>query len=138
LGILEVKEVVTGGNQPNDNLSELPNLTSANPKTYWQSLIYKYANFGGYGGFGLAVHLDGSHVLHDLVVKTPMRGWSAQVFVASHFANWGGWGKPVSAQDGINGDHTFPLQGERGNWVLLWMLNPGPSNQATVDKLAVT
>lgn len=138
LGILEVKEVVTGGNQPNDNLSELPNLTSANPKTYWQSLIYKYANFGGYGGFGLAVHLDGSHVLHDLVVKTPMRGWSAQVFVASHFANWGGWGKPVSAQDGINGDHTFPLQGERGDWVLLWMLNPGPSNQATVDKLAVT
>ena len=138
LGILAVKEVVTGGNQANDNLGELPNLTSANPKTYWQSLIYKYANFGGYGGFGLAVHLDGSHVLHDLVVKTPMRGWSAQVFVASHFANWGGWGKPVSAQDGISGDHTFPLQGERGDWVLLWMLNPGPSNQATVDKLAVT
>ncbi len=138
LGILGVKEVVTGGNQPNDNLSELPNLTSANPKTYWQSLIYKYADFGGYGGFGLAVHLDGSHVLHDLVVKTPMRGWSAQVFVASHFANWGGWGKPVSAQDGINGDHTFPLLGKRGDWVLLWMLNPGPSDQAKVDKLAVT
>lgn len=137
--VMAVSEVVTGGNLPNDNVNELQNMISSDPSTYWQSEVYTSSDFGGYGGFGLALHLEGPHVLHQLVVKTPMQGWSAEVFVSDHLAAWGGWGKPVSGEDSsIFGDHTFILRGAKGSWVLLWMLNPGPSNQATVDKLTVT
>ena len=137
LKVVAVKELTTGGNLPNDNLNELPNLISNNPSTYWQSAIYKGPRFGNYGGLGLALELNGTHVLHNLVVKTPMRDWSAEVFVGDRFAPWGNWGKPTSSQDPIYRDHTFSLGGKRGSWVLFWMLNPGPSYQATVDKLLV-
>jgi serine/threonine-protein kinase len=137
LKVVAVKELTTGGNLPNDNLNELPNLISNNPSTYWQSAIYKGPRFGNYGGLGLALELNGTHVLHNLVVKTPMQDWSAEVFVGDRFAPWGNWGKPTSSQDPIYSDHTFSLGGKRGSWVLFWMLNPGPSYQATVDKLLV-
>jgi serine/threonine-protein kinase len=137
LKVVTVKELTTGGNLPNDNLNELPNLTSNNPSTYWQSEIYKGPRFGNYGGLGLALELNGTHILHNLVVKTPMQDWSAEVFVGDRFVPWGSWGKPTSSQDQIYSDHTFSLGGKKGSWVLFWMLSPGPSYKATVDKLSV-
>lgn len=138
LRVVAVREVAVNGNSPDDNLNELPNVISNNPATYWKSLQYLGPRFGNYGGLGLALQLARTHLVHELVVTTPMRDWSAEVFVASRFSSsLAGWGKPLSPRYGLNGDHTFSFPARRGDWVLFWMLNPGPTYQATVDKLSV-
>jgi hypothetical protein len=77
-------------------------------------------------------------VVHDLVVITPMSGWSAEVFVSDSFASSPSqWGRATSSGGPLYGDHTFSLGRRRASWVLLWMLDPGPTYQATIDKLRV-
>jgi len=138
IDVVAEKEVAVGGNLPNDNIGELPNLVSSDPSTFWQSDQYHGQHFGNYGGLGVALELNGAHVLHDLVVKTPMQGWGAEVFLGNSFSSTlTAWGRAISVQQLIDGDHTFYLGGKRASWVLLWMLNPGPTDQATIDKLSV-
>ncbi len=110
-----------------------------NPAKYWQSDIYKSAEFGGSGGFGIVLQLNSRHVLHQLSVSTPMKGWSAEVFASgSGSATLGGWGRAVAQRSSINGDAVFPLDGAKASWVLFWMVDPGPSRQAVVRRLSVT
>lgn len=137
--VLAIREVTVGGNLPNDNVGELPNLISDNAGTYWQSDKYEGPRFGEYGGFGLALELKGTRVVNNLQVTTPMQDWSAEAFVAQSFSSsLGAWGRATSSQNAIYGDHTFSLGGKRASWVLLWMLNPGPTDQATIEKLRVS
>jgi len=139
LRIVRVSELAQGGNLPNDNVDELKNTIGADRSAYWQSDLYEGPDFGGYGGLGLVLQLAAPRVLHELVVQTPMRDWSAEVFVGHTDApTLSGWGTAVERRTGINGDAVFPLGGRRGSWVLFWMLNPGPTDQATVDKLSVS
>jgi serine/threonine protein kinase len=136
--VTAVREVAINGNKPNDNVAELPNVVSTDPNAYWQSLQYDGPRFGNYGGLGLALRLDGTHSVYQLTVTTPMKGWSGEVFVADSFSSsLAGWGRPLDPQYGINGNHTFSFPPKRGSWVLFWMMNPGPTYQATVDKLFV-
>jgi serine/threonine protein kinase len=138
LKVVGVREVAINGNKPNDNVAELPNVISPDAGGYWQSAQYNGPRFGNYGGLGIALQLDGTHLVHELVVTTPMKGWSAEVFVADGFSgNLSGWGRPLDPQYGLSGDSTFSFPAKRGSWVLFWMLNPGPTYQATVDKLTV-
>ena len=95
LSVVSVRELTQDGNEPNDNLGELPNVIGNNPGKYWQSDIYKSAEFGGSGGFGIVLQLNGRHVLHQLSVSTPMQGWSAEVFTSgSGSSTLSGWGRP--------------------------------------------
>jgi hypothetical protein len=139
IAVVSVRELTQDGNEPNDNLSELPNVLGNNPGKYWSSDIYNGAHFGGSGGFGLVLQLDGPHVLHRLVVSTPMDGWSAEVFAAgSGSGTLGGWGQPLSRQTSINGDAVFSLGDKRAGWVLFWMIDPGPTRQAVVRRLSLS
>jgi serine/threonine protein kinase len=138
LKVVGVREVAVNGNRPNDNVAELPNVISPDSSGYWQSAQYDGPRFGNYGGLGIALQLDGTHLVHELVVTTPMEGWSAEVFVANGFSSdLSGWGRPLDPKHGVNGDCTFSFPAKRGSWVLFWMLNPGPTYRATVDKLTV-
>jgi serine/threonine-protein kinase len=139
IAVVSVRELTQDGNVPNDNLSELPNVIGNNPSKYWASDIYKSADFGGSGGFGLVLQLDGPHVLHRLVVSTPMDGWSAEVFTAgSDSGTLGGWGQPLSRQSSISGEAVFSLGDKRAGWVLFWMIDPGATRQAVVRRLSLT
>ena len=110
-----------------------------NPAKYWESDIYKRPEFGGSGGFGLVLQLDGPHVLHQLAVSTPMDGWSAEVFTANSAAGTlSGWGRSLSHQASINGDAVFSLGGQKASWVLFWIIDPGPTRRAVVRRLSVT
>ncbi|MGH9106295.1 MAG: serine/threonine-protein kinase [Acidimicrobiales bacterium] len=136
--ILSVHELAQGGNHPDDNLGELKNLTSNDPATFWESAIYQGPRFGGWGGFGLVLHVASDGALHELVVKTPMQDWSAETFVGGSFTRTlQAWGRPTDQNSSLYGDATFSLGGKSGGWVLFWMLNPGPGYQAVVDKLSV-
>jgi hypothetical protein len=133
-----VHELTQDGNEPDDDLGQLGNLIDGNPSTSWDSDVYQGPQFGRSGGFGLALQLSAAHVLHELVVTTPMQHWTAEVFTADRDAPaLSGWGTPTDQRSGIDGSTTFSLAGRTGNWVLFWMIDPGPKEQAVVDELSV-
>jgi hypothetical protein len=139
LTVVSVHELTQDGNEPNDNVAELHNVLANNSASSWESDIYKSAEFGGSGGFGLVLQLDGQHVLHQLSVSTPMQGWSAEVFASgSDAGTLSGWGQALSRQSAIKGDAVFSLRGKKASWVLFWMIDPGPTRQAVVRRLSVT
>jgi serine/threonine-protein kinase len=133
-----VRELTQDGNRPNDNVGELPNIFDGNASTVWESDVYHGPNFGGSGGFGLALQLVGPHTLHELLVQTPMHEWGAEIFVRSSYASRvSGWGPPTGSGSNLNGNSRFSLGGRRGEWVLLWMTDPGPTRQAVIAEISV-
>jgi serine/threonine protein kinase len=139
LTVVSVHELTQDGNEPNDNVRELPNVIGNTTSAYWESDIYKSAEFGGSGGFGLVLQLDGLHVLRQVTVSTPMQGWTAEVFASSSDAGaLSGWGQALSRQSAIKGDAVFSLRDKKASWVLFWMIDPGPTRQAVVRRLSVT
>jgi hypothetical protein len=136
--VVAVHEMAVGGNTPDDDLSGLDNVIGNNPNAFWHSDRYTQPDFGGYGGLGLVLQLSGVHTLHELVVTTPMQDWSAETFVSSSDApQLSGWGQPTGQRSGVNNSSVFSLGGKKAGWVLFWMLNPGPTDQAVIDKLSV-
>lgn len=136
--VARVFELAQDGNQANDDLAGLPNVVNGNPHAFWASDQYHGPDFGGWGGLGLVLELPGSHVLHELVVTTPMQDWKAEAFVADSFGQTvGGWGAPTAELLNVSGNQRLSLGDRRGSWVLFWMLDPGPTERAVVDKLSV-
>jgi serine/threonine protein kinase len=136
--IVSISELAIDGNKPNDNVGMLPNLTSTDPSAHWESAKYLGPRFGGFGGLGLMLQLSRQHKVHQLTVLTPMEHWSAETFVSDHaFPALSGWGQPTDKRSGLNGNATFSLGDRTGSWVLFWMLDPGPTDQAVVDKLYI-
>jgi hypothetical protein len=136
--VLSVSELTQNGNHPTDNLGELGNLIDGNPTTFWEGDVYDSPNFGGSGGFGLAMDLGSRHSVHELVVTTSMQGWSAETFTSDSNAQvLSGWGTPTATHSLIDGNATFSLGDRRAGWVLLWMTDPGPTRQAQIDELTV-
>ncbi len=131
--------LVQRGLSPHDHLSTLPDIINPRRSAVWQSYIYKGPDFGGYDGLGVVLQLGRTASLHRLRVDTTMSGWTAEAFVStSDHASLPGWGKPVSRQSGIQGSTSFSLGGRRASWVLLWMLDPGPSRQAELTSVSVS
>jgi len=143
LTISDVKVFMVDDRPPDD-----PNGTrytfDGNPTTYWHTDSgYTNAHFGNlYPGLGLAIHLDGTHVLHRLVVTSPTHGWAARTYVSNIAVPSGQpvrrWGSPTAHLGGINGDATFSLGGRSGQWVLLFLTYLGPSLQVRVSELSVS
>jgi hypothetical protein len=130
----------------NDRSPDNPDQTGltfdGNPATAWTTDQYKTPTFSGlYSGMGLAIHLDGSHTLHQLTVDSSTQGWAAQTYVSATEPTSGQavsvWGPPTDARSGIDGSTTFSLGGTTGEWVLLWLTNLGPADQADVQELSV-
>ena len=138
INVLSVSELTQNGNHPTDNLAELGNLIDGNPATSWEGDVYDSPNFGGSGGFGLALDLGSRHVVHELVVTTTMQGWSAEAFTADANAPvLSGWGTATASRSPIYGSATFSLGDRKASWVLLWMTDPGPTRQAQIEELTV-
>jgi serine/threonine protein kinase len=136
--VLSVSELTQNGNHPTDNVSQLGSLIDGNSATAWEGDVYQSANFGGSGGFGLALDLGSRHTVHELVVSTSMQGWSAEAFTSdSNAPLLSGWGTPTASRSPINGSATFSLGGRKASWVLLWMTDPGPTRQAQIQELTV-
>lgn len=48
------------------------------------------------------------------------------------------WGAPTDTKTAINGSTTFTLGGHKGQWVLLWLTNLGPTFQTRINELSVS
>lgn len=122
-----------------DNVTEVSKTHDGNPSTVWSTVRYTTPNFGGYGGEGLAIQVQGTHVLHELTVTSPTHGWAASTYVGDQEGanNLASWGSQIDSKSDIQGNTTFSLGDRRGSWVLLWLTNTGPSLVASVAELQV-
>lgn len=114
-----------------------------NPSTAWSTDQYKSPTFGNlYDGIGLEISLKSPANLAELSVTSPTDGWSASAYVSSVPITSGqsvaAWGRATSSLADIDGDATFSLGGQRGGYVLLWITNLGPTDQASVAELSVS
>jgi tRNA A-37 threonylcarbamoyl transferase component Bud32 len=125
-----------------DNPAETHYVFDHDLSTAWETDLYGSATFGGYySGEGLAIHLTGTHTLARLVVDSPTKGWAASTYVSATEPARGSavtaWGAPTASATDIQGNVTFDLEGRTGSWVLLWLTNLGPSDQASIAEVTV-
>jgi hypothetical protein len=109
----------------------------------WTTDLYGNSHFGNlYDGIGLEIALQTSARLGSLQVTSTTQGWSGSAYVSTAEVASGqpiaAWGSPTSSLSDINGDATFSLGDRHGRFVLLWITNLGPADQASVAHLAVT
>jgi hypothetical protein len=127
-----------------DNAPEIGNVVDGNPATVWMSSYYATAPFGNLkDGIGVILNLGQSHRLQKLVVDSSTAGWAATVYAAARPAGkLSAWGAPVTSASGIDGSHTFALDGHPGGAVLLWITTPGNtapwSNRMAIQELTVS
>jgi serine/threonine-protein kinase len=125
-----------------DNAATVGYTHDGNPATMWSTDLYYGPHFAGLRhGLGLAVTLNGAHVLHQLVVDSPTKGWSAEVYVAPAVPtqiSLAAWGSPVAQQSSIDGRTTFALGARDGGAVLLWITDLGPADRASIAELSVS
>ncbi|HET9061501.1 MAG TPA: hypothetical protein VFN61_16410, partial [Acidimicrobiales bacterium] len=135
LKVTAVRELTQNGLGP-DHVSMLPNLIAPGAKGGWTSYIYRGPDFGHYGGLGIVFQMSGDPVVHSVRVTTATSGWSAEVFAGpSDASTVAAWGAPLARQSDIAGSTTFSLGAKKAEWVLLWMLDPGPTYHITLNKV---
>jgi hypothetical protein len=124
---------------PTENEERVRFAVDGNGATSWTTERYRGAHFAGLKhGLGIVLQLDRESRLSRLEVDTPSRNWSAAVYVAaSPHAKLADWGSPVAERKGVSGKQFFNLQSAKGRAVLLWITDPGSSNQLTVDELVL-
>ena len=107
--------------------------------TVWSTDQYKGPAFGHLkSGVGVYVRLDRAAAVHTVEVQSPTQGWSASVYVASQPAPaLDGWGPPLASQHGIDGDASFAVKGT-GEYVLVWITDPGPADKAEIGEVHVS
>ena len=129
--------------RPPDNPAMTRFTFDGDVSTYWPTDQYSSPTFGNlYPGIGLAILLDSAEQGRQLVVTSPTSGWSAQTYVASSDVPSGRpvaeWGAPTDTKSGVSsGTATFTLGSRRGQWVLLWITNLGPSDGARIAELSI-
>lgn len=122
-----------------DNPDQVGRTFDGNPQTTWSSAVYTRADFGGWGGEGLAVHLTRRARVTELVVTSPTVGWAASTYVSdTEPTTLAGWGPATATQPDVAGSTTFDLAGRTGSWVMLWMTNTGPALSVQVGQLRVS
>jgi hypothetical protein len=126
-------------NPPTENQDEVRLAVDGNTATAWHTERYKAAHFGNLKkGLGIIVRLTKEQRLNGLTVESSSKNWSAAVYVAgSAKTRLADWGKPVDEKKDINGRGIFNLGSTKGGAVLLWITDPGRSNQLEITELGL-
>ena len=141
--IADVVVYMSNAARPPDNPSMARFAIDGDPSTYWPTDLYSSPTFGNlYPGIGLEVQLNGPQRVGQLAVTSPTSGWSAQTYLSdSQLASGsplGAWGAPTDTKSNIApGTVTFNFAARRGQWILLWITNLGPSDEARIAELSV-
>ena len=124
----------SGPSGENDTL--LSKLFDKNRGTDWTTETYVH----GLTKLGVGVILEVSDnvPLRDLSVVTGNRGWTLQAFVSpAPHADLAGWGAPVAEVVGVGASERLDLHGRAGRFVLCWITDLGPNNQARIAEVSV-
>jgi hypothetical protein len=140
VAIAEIHTFDPAANPPTENEERVRNVLDHNPATIWATERYFGPHFGGLkSGVGIVLRLTKEQRLNGLTVDARSRNWSAAVYVASApKSRLADWGKPVAPEATGLGDRAiFNLQSTKGGAVLLWITDPGTSNQLEISELVL-
>ena len=140
VAVAEVHSFDPEASPPTENESRARFVVDGDRSTTWATERYRGARFAGLKkGLGLVIRLDKDERLSRLELDSPSRNWSARVYVAdAPKTKLADWGKPVADVTSTNGDHIFNLQSTKGAAVLLWITDPGQSNQLEIREIRIT
>lgn len=109
--------------------------------TAWKTEQYDTRRLGGLKpGVGLVVDLRESQDLNTLTVTSPTNDWTAEIYVSdTAHATVGDWGAPITTMPNTAaGTTTADLDGARGSFVLIWIVDLGDGNGVSVSLDEVT
>lgn len=119
----------SGDGHENDDLAA--NARDGNASTAWRTEGYNDRDITLLkDGVGITFALEGVHALDRIEIDSPTNDWTAQIFVADELrSDLTGWGDPVATVDGVAaGTKTIELDGARGAFVLVWILDRGDAS----------
>lgn len=98
--------------------------------TFWRTEQYRSPNFGNLKpGVGLIVDLGGSARVREVTLDTRSEGWSIELFLGDSFTgSRATWGDPVATGSDLDGEVDFDLDDRVGRQLLLWITDPGTSD----------
>jgi eukaryotic-like serine/threonine-protein kinase len=111
------------------------------PATSWATESYNDRDIAAFkGGVGLAVALERSAPLDELIVTSTTEGWRAEIYVAEQVStDLGDWGEPVFRSQEIgSGPHRLDLKGTTGSAVLIWIIDRGESPPGERGRVEIT
>lgn len=115
-----------------ENNNQAPFAIDSDQLTVWNSETYPSRLFSGNRkGVGLVVTLAEPTRLTSLEIATAMQNWAVEVFVGNGIApTVEQWGEPAFRGSGLNGTSTLDLNGETGDYVLIWFTDLGTRTPA--------
>jgi tRNA A-37 threonylcarbamoyl transferase component Bud32 len=122
-----------------EHSSEAPRAIDGDPGSFWQTDRYNTRDFGNAkAGVGLWVRLDAPHDITSVTVAALEGGWSGEVYVADQAGNTlEAWGQPRASGNDVPATHAFPVNGARGQYVLIWCTNLPPSYKLQIGDIKV-
>jgi hypothetical protein len=116
-----------------------PRVFDGDPGTAWETDRYSNRNFGNAKpGVGLSVRLDAPHDITSVTITSLEAGWNGQIYIADQPGNsLDDWGQPRATLDNIPAMHAFPVNGARGQYVLVWCTRLPPSNKLQIGDIKV-
>ncbi len=115
---------------------EAPFAVDGDPATAWSTERYDSRLLGGLkDGVGLALSLERSVRLDELVLTSPNADWSATIHVAdAPGASFTDWGEPVATISGAQpGELTVDLPDSEGSHVLVWLTDLGSGSGVQLE-----
>ena len=126
-------------NPPTENEATAGQAVDGNPATMWSTERYRSAHFGNLkDGVGLVLRAEAVSEFNQLRVRSPTRNWTFEVYAVDQPpAALAGWGDPIARGSITSGDQSFGLGDVRARALLVWITDPGPSNQVRIAELDV-
>ena len=126
-----------GDSQEDD--ADLPKLYDGDPSAAWQTDTYSNRQFGNLkSGVGYVLNLDGSHLLHTLLLVSATPDYDVRVYVSdSAGTTLGAWGRPVASLTDVGGQVSLPLRGQLGSHLLVWFTRLSPSDEVQIGEAQV-
>jgi serine/threonine-protein kinase len=107
--------------------------TDGDPATYWETETYKGAL--NKPGVGLVVQTGTARALRSITVSTTTPGFTAEIRTATSADGASQPGPPDSASRTVNGVTTFPLQGKRSSYWVVWITDLGPNSHVYITEV---
>jgi serine/threonine protein kinase len=136
---LTAKSFDPQGRDKSEDERDAPNVLDGKAATVWKTDRYNSAQFGNLkDGVGLILQAGAEGEFDSLTIASPSSGWAVEVYVAAQpGASLGDWGRPLAGSNVKGASTTLDLKAARGNALLVWITDLGPSRQVRISDITV-
>ena len=128
-----VGDTYSGPGHPDAHANSAGMATDGSTSTSWTTQTYGDQAFGGLlTGLGLVLDAGRSANLAEVTVTTPTPGFTAEIQVGD---SQSGPFSIDSSSKNVTSSTTFDLQGETGQYYVVWITELPPSNRAEISEV---